>query len=389
MRVFIALMLFFSTLFSKDILSKEKEKLFNFQKEIAEKEAKKQKTKWISPLYINASFSKNSPVGGVGTKIRDFYISWRQDLFRSGGIFYAIEYAKALKNSNLLNIDLKRASLIKRAYILKAQIERDNLKLEKLNLLLENRKIDVLIVKEKFKAGNADIARLNETVLREDETREDIVTLKNILKGEVFELKKLIGDRASLEMKYEDIPLLSKEEYIKNSIEILIKRSEIDAKREALSVKKASYLPKVSFDGRFGYQNISSFSKEDGRDYSFGFNVKMPIDYNEKRDIEISRLNYLQSKLLKEDREKELSLEYDKRLNSIKSYEEKIELAKKREKLYKELYDFTKEQVKAGMKTDWDLKSLSNSLKIQKLEEKIQKYNILIEKFSLYFDTVK
>ena len=389
MRIFTILILFSSMLFSKDILSKEKEKLFNLQKEIAKKEAKKQKTQWISPIYLNASFSKNSPVGGVNTKIRDFYLSLRQDIFRSGGIFYAIEYAKALKDSNLLNIDLKRASLIKRAYILKAQIERDNLKLKKLKLLLENRKIDVLIVKEKFKAGDADIARLNETILREEQTREDIVTLENILRKEVFELKKLIGDKSSFKMEYKDIPLLSKKEYIKNSIEILIKRSEIEAKRKALFVKKTLYLPKVSFDGRFGYQSISSFSKEDGREYSFGLNVKMPIDYNEKRDIEISRLNYLQSKLSKKDRERELSLEYDKRLNSIKSYKEKIELAKKREKLYRELYDFTKEQVKAGMKTNWDLKSLSNSLKMQKLEEKIQKYNILIEKFSLYFDTVR
>jgi hypothetical protein len=54
--------------------------------------------------------------------------------------------------------------------------------------------------------------------------------------------------------------------------------------------------------------------------------------------------------------------------------------------MYNELYSFTQKQVKTGFKSQYELQSLGNSLEIQTLEKKIQNYNILIEKISLYFD---
>ncbi len=388
MRIILILSLFLSFSFAQ-ILSKEKKELFNIQRQKAKKESDKLSTKWISPLNLNAEISKNDSLKD-NSKFKEYSISWRQDLFRSGGIFYAIQYAKALKSVNLSNIDLKEALEIKKAYILKAKIERDKIKLKKANLLLKNRQIDVLIIKEKYKAGSADIARLNQAILQEERAKEDIVTLQNIIESELFDLKKLIGENTDKKMDFFNIPLLSKKEYIKQNIALLEKQSEILAKRKELLVKKASYLPKISFNSKIGYAHSkSSFFEDKGRVYNYGLNIHMPIDYNEKKDIEISRLDYLQSEILKEDLKRELSFEYDKRINNIKSYKEKIKLSNKREKIYKELFDFTKNSLKAGLKTKLDLQSLSNSLKIEKLEKEIQKYNILIEKISLYFDTVK
>ncbi len=387
-RVFVVILIFLDLSFATTPLSENREQLFDIERKKAQKEADKLKTRWISPIEINGFYTKNKSLQDI--KESDYSgisMSWKQDIFRSGGIFYAIEYAKALRKYNLLNIDLKEAKEVERVYTLKCQIERDRLKLKQAKLLLENRKIDVLVVKEKYKAGNADIERLNTAILNEEREKDNVIYLESLLKQEIYELKKLTGDKSVDISEIEYLKIPSKEEYVEKNMEYLLKKRDIATQKKMLSVKKASYLPKFYVNASLGYKKIEGgFLSSDGKEYSYGVGFNMPLDYNAKKDIESSRLSYLQSKVSKADKKDELSFEYDKRMEAIKSYEEKIESAKRREKLYKELYDFVKEQVVAGFKTDLDLESLGNSLKIQELEKKIQTYNILIEKVNLYFD---
>ncbi len=387
-RVFVVILIFLDLSFATTPLSENREQLFDIERKKAQKEADKLKTRWISPIEINGFYTKNKSLQDI--KESDYSgisMSWKQDIFRSGGIFYAIEYAKALRKYNLLNIDLKEAKEVERVYTLKCQIERDRLKLKQAKLLLENRKIDVLVVKEKYKAGNADIERLNTAILNEEREKDNVISLESLLKQEIYELKKLTGDKSVDISEIEYLKIPSKEEYVEKNMEYLLKKRDIATQKKMLSVKKASYLPKFYVNASLGYKKIEGgFLSSDGKEYSYGVGFNMPLDYNAKKDIESSRLSYLQSKVSKADKKDELSFEYDKRMEAIKSYEEKIESAKRREKLYKELYDFVKEQVVAGFKTDLDLESLGNSLKIQELEKKIQTYNILIEKVNLYFD---
>ena len=387
-RVFVVILIFLDLSFATTPLSENREQLFDIERKKAQKEADKLKTRWISPIEINGFYTKNKSLQDI--KESDYSgisMSWKQDIFRSGGIFYAIEYAKALRKYNLLNIDLKEAKEVERVYTLKCQIERDRLKLKQAKLLLENRKIDVLVVKEKYKAGNADIERLNTAILNEEREKDNVISLESLLKQEIYELKKLTGDKSVDISEIKSLKIPSKEEYVEKNMEYLLKKRDIATQKKMLSVKKASYLPKFYVNASLGYKKIEGgFLSGDGKEYSYGVGFNMPLDYNAKKDIESSRLSYLQSKVSKADKKDELSFEYDKRMEAIKSYEEKIESAKRREKLYKELYDFVKEQVVAGFKTDLDLESLGNSLKIQELEKKIQTYNILIEKVNLYFD---
>ena len=75
------------------------------------------------------------------------------------------------------------------------------------------------------------------------------------------------------------------------------------------------------------------------------------------------------------------------RYDTIADYEEKIGVAEEMITMYDDLYRFTQNQYKAGFKSEYDLESLGNSVKIQKIEKEIQGYNIIIEKIALYFDT--
>ena len=75
------------------------------------------------------------------------------------------------------------------------------------------------------------------------------------------------------------------------------------------------------------------------------------------------------------------------RVASIGDYEEKIGVAEEMIAMYDDLYTFTENQVKAGFKSSFDQESLGNSVQIQKLEKRIQQYNIQVERIALYFDT--
>jgi len=124
----------------------------------------------------------------------------------------------------------------------------------------------------------------------------------------------------------------------------------------------------------------------EGDNYNYGLTLSMPLDWNEKSATQSSRLQYLKTKTAALDRKAEIERVYDSSLATIASDREKIAVAEELTRQYKELYHMTKAQVKAGFKSAYELESLGNSVEIQKIEKKMQNYNILIEKISLYFD---
>ncbi len=391
MRKIYLFLILVSILNADSPISKEKEEILRLKRESVKKESEKLKNDWISPLILKGSVQKSkSSVNSFSnslTTAKNLSLSLNQDIFRSGGIFYAVRYARSLGKSKLLSVDIQEASILKKIYVLKAQIDRDRAKIEQAKLLLKNREIDVLVVKEKYKAGNADIARLNGAVLEEEKAKENLVTLQNALKNELYEIKKLIGDKDEKKISLIPFPLPSKEEYISKNLSLLSLKESSLASKNRLKVTQASYLPKVYVNADFGYSEYeSSRFKREGKEYGYGIGFRIPFDYNSENDIEVSRLEYLQKESERKDKIRELEFEYEKRLSNIKSYEEKIKLSDKMISLYKELYDFTKREVEAGFKTELELESLANSLKIEKLQKEIQKYNILIEKANLYFD---
>ena len=156
----------------------------------------------------------------------------------------------------------------------------------------------------------------------------------------------------------------------------------------AWKITRASYLPRLTLNGSYGYSDYQSdLIDYSGDNYRYGAVLSIPLDVNTKATVESSRLQLLQTRTAQLDRRVELQQEYDKRLFTITDYEEKIAVAEEMISMYDELYEFTDNQVKAGFKSAYELESLGNSVQIQKYEKEIQRYNIVIEKISLYFDT--
>jgi len=387
MRKLTLFLLICSFVMADSPLSYEKEKILELKRQKLKADADKLKNSWISPLNISVSKNRSVSANDMDSRSTIAKISLNQDIFRSGGIWYAIDYAKAFKEVQKLGIDLEEAADLKQIYSLKTKIKRDELKLKQSKLILKNREIDVEIVKERYKAGDADISELNRVTIESDNARTSLINIQNLLRNEYYELKKIVGEKNIKRLRIPKIPLVDKKSYLSSHLQLLRFDKQIKSDLAKYKAVKSSYLPKVALNGSYGYSKIEgNFQNYESDEYSYGIKLSMPLNYNSKNDIESSKIAYLQSKLAKTDRQKELEYEYDKHLFNIKDYKEKIKVARRMIKLYDELYNFTDLEVKAGMKTKLDLKSLSNSLKIQKLEQKIQEQNIILEKISLFFD---
>ncbi|OQX74212.1 MAG: hypothetical protein B6D59_03065 [Campylobacteraceae bacterium 4484_4] len=367
-------------------LSPEKRELFDLKRKKQSAETAKLKNSWISPIKLNASWQRNVNAGNFDGTTTSAGISLNQDIFRSGGIWYAVDYAKALGEAQALGIDIEEARELQRLYTLKAQYERDRLKLKQAKLRLENRRIDADVVKERYKAGEADISQLSRVMLQVDEAENTRISLQNALQTEKYELRKLYGDRSLAALTLPDIPIVDRENWLSKNLELLRYRKQIESDKARYKAVRSSYMPKISVNGNYGYSRFrGGFQSYDGEEYGYGVRLSMPLDVNTFKDIEANKIAYLSTRLAEKDRKKELENEYESRLSAIEAYRKKIEVAKRMIKRYDELYRFTKAEFKAGTKTSYDVASLKNSLQIQRIEQKIQRYNILLEKLALFF----
>ncbi|RUM64343.1 MAG: hypothetical protein DSZ05_07540, partial [Sulfurospirillum sp.] len=242
------------------------------------------------------------------------------------------------------------------------------------------------VVKERYKSGDADISELSRVMLQVDQAENRLITLENARSAEIYELKKLYGTKSLDALKIPPVPLVDKEDFLRRNLELLRYEKQIESDRARYKTVRASYLPRVSVNGNYGYSRFrGDFQNYDGDEYGYGIQLSMPLDFNMKKDIESNKLAYMSSKVAREDRKKELEEEYAKHLAAITAGKKMIAVSERMIKRYDALYRFTHAQYRAGTKTDYDVASLKNSLQIKHLEQQIQQQNILLEKLALFF----
>ncbi|MDK2084181.1 efflux RND transporter permease subunit [Aliarcobacter butzleri] len=84
----------------------------------------------------------------------------------------------------------------------------------------------------------------------------------------------------------------------------------------------------------------------------------------------------------------ELEKVYDSSIETIKQFENRINLALNDIKLYEELLELNQEEFNAGFKADEDVQTLKNSKGIRKLDIEKYKLNIKKELLYIYFQTI-
>ncbi len=383
MRIFLSLFVLISFLNSKDILSKTQKDIIKNEKLQNEKSSDILEFDWVNPVTFSYTHTKNDKTTPSQTS-DIFSISINQPIFRSGGIYYAVQYAKANREFLKLSTSLKEKSLLSSAFTTLLNLKNMDLKIQKQELLIKNAKIDILRKKEQYLNGVLDSSFLNNAILNKN--RLEITLLD--MKSTKADLLKTFHTLSTLDYKNIKIPhlkIVNIDKYIKNNIFLKNANANIKQLEYLKKMTISNYLPTVSLFANYNDSKIKYFKTENDSYKSYGLSISMPLyDINRKKNIELQKLKVLKSKLEMIDKkhsEKEL---YKSIIKKIEFYKKKIELAKEEEKLYASLLKTTNDLFNSGEKTIYDVKTMKNSLKSTLFDKKIYQNDLDIELFKLY-----
>ncbi len=383
LRVLLSCLMIFSVVNATDILSKTKKDILKNEKKQNRKSSDILEFDWINPINLSYSHSKSDMT--TPTQSSDnFSISFSQPIFRSGGIYYAIQYSKANREFLKLVTSLKEKSLLKSAFVTLLSLKNIDLKIKKQRFLIKNANIDIKRKKEQYLSGVLDSSFLDNAVLNKN--RLEIALLD--MKSTKAELLKTFHTLSSLDYKVVNLPhlkLVNLQSYIKDNL--VLKNAKADIKRQNYLKKMtiSNYFPKISLFASYNHNRTKYLMTKNNSYKNYGISISMPLfDINRGKNIELQKLKYIKSKLEMIDKQNSEKEFYKAIVKKIELYRKKISLAKEEEKLYASLLKTTKDLYNGGEKTIFDVQTMQNSLNSTILDKKIYQNNLDIELFKLY-----
>ncbi len=353
----------------QNYLTQEKNLIFDYEEMKNQLEMDKLRDSWISPVMI--TYQENwttQPLSGTQSSSA-FSIGIDQPIFRSGGIYYGIKYADALRDANSQEIAIKKRELIVKAIDILFSIKKLKLQHQKLKLLIANNTIDIRSKREGYNAGIVDSSLLDQAILERNKNQSQLLdiemNLENLRNG-----FKMLSRKNPDKLRTPRLKMISLESYKQNNMDLAAKELRILEKQYSSKMTWAKYLPTVSVNARYTNTNIELPGMDDGYT-TYGFKISIPLNINSATDIESSRVSHMKAVTEMQDSRRTVGLEHDIVRKSIAILDKRISLARKDEALYTRLYKRTKDLVKAGEKTKQDAQVMLNSLKIKRLDKKI------------------
>ena len=369
-----------------NILSDNKELLFDYQFQSNDLESDMLSKSWINPvrLQYNKRFSTQLI---DGTSITGSYsITIDQPIFRSGGIYYAIKYSQALRNANEADLKLQKRIMIGDAVSILFNLKKNRLEQQKMKYLIKNDRIDIRQKRDSYDAGLLDSSFLDQAILKKSQDEATLLGLElNLL--ELKQRFSLLSDKNPNSLRLPVLKMISKKKYSEENLELKTDRLRAEQSAYNANVTIAKYLPTVSLQGQYIDGDLNPLYERPGMEekyYNYGFTVSMPLDINSLTDIEASKVAKLRAAVQVLDRKDQVAEEYEWIHNSLSILDKKIVLAQKDEKVYNNLFRLTKNLAQAGEKTSLDADIMQNSLQIRKLDQKIYKIDKQVQLLKLY-----
>jgi len=371
-------------------ISENKKEQFKYDYEKNEAESSQLRDSWIAPLNLNYSYSKSNPYTNKQTQ-QNAGIGMDQPIFQSGGIYYGIKFAEASRVYSNYSIDVAKRKLVKDAISLLMQIKQVDLKISQQNLRIKNSEINLAQKKEDYLNGQLDSGFLDNAIIDRNKIIQvlyDIQTNK----------ERLISKFNSIsDINYKDafipkLKLLTLKQFLEHNIILNMSQSEIKKNKYNKNVTVAKYLPRVNLVAGYNWREsknqqfipgAASISNKTDY-YNYGFKAYLPLDINSFKDIEVSKIDYLKSTFVIEDKKRELKAIFEQVMQNIDNFEKKKELSLENRELYERLLSDTRELFNAGYKTKYDVELLENSVEIQNSDVEIFEIDKQLELLSLY-----
>ena len=373
-------------------LSNNKQKQFEYDYEKNDKESSKLHDSWIAPIQLDYSYVRSKPYTKEQTN-ENAAIKMSQPIFKSGGIYYGIKYANASRLYADYSIDVAKRKMIKDAISILMQIKQAGLRIEKQKLQIKNSEINLLQKKEQYLNGQLDSGFLDNAIIQKNVVIQALYDLQTSQERLITQFETL-SDLNYQSVSVPHLELISSEEFLKHNIVLKHSSAEIQKNKELKNVTIAKYLPSVNFTAGYTWTKSSGTGFETGGNfidtsnelsyYNYGLQASLPLDVNTFRDIESAKVDYLKSQVVTQDKKRELSALFDQVMHNIKNYDKKISLSDENIKLYSKLLKDTKDLYQAGYKTEYDVDTLQNSLKIQNIDSKLFELDKQLALLTLY-----
>lgn len=376
-------------------LSGLKNKEFSYDYEKAKTDKNKLRDSWIQPLEMKYTISKSNPYNEEGAqtqKTQNAAIIMDQPIFKSGGIYYGIKFAQASYKYNRYSIDAARRKLIKEAVQLLMQIKQSALSIKKQELQIDNARINLEQKTEQYLNGQLDSGFLNSAIIEKNRAVQALYDLQTNQERLVSKFEA-ISDLDYKEAAIPSLKLIAEEAFLQNNVDIKQIQSESEKNRYNKNVTLSKYLPTLSLTAGYNWDKLEnpSFagltnlqSPPETKYYNYGLKATMPLDFNTFRDIESSRVEYLKSLVLVDDKKREYRALYEQVMQNMKNFDKKIVLSAENKSLYSKLLEDTKQLYTAGYKTEYDVQNLANSVEIEKVDQKIFEIDKQLELLNLY-----
>ncbi|MFW3412990.1 TolC family protein [Aliarcobacter butzleri] len=377
--------LFSSLLFanekSNEVLMPLKNEIRDLETKSIEEKKEVNKYEWLNNLNISLSQSKDDE----NIKTKDYSLNLNQKIVDFGGISSQIDYANNLFKQEALKIKMENFEDLNTLYKNFIDLKINDINILQNDLNIKNSEIEVDIKKSQYRNGQSDISDLNDAIMKKNLLEDSKMNLK--LNKVIYEndIKKLTSYEIN-NLSIPSISLISKDIFLEKSTKKLYANLESQVSQNEYKKTKSKYLPALNLTGAVGYQDSTTKKSQDY--YNYGASITMPLNYTFSNDIEYSKLVYLQNRKKEELTSIELEKVYDSSIETIKQFENRINLALNDIKLYEELLELNQEEFNAGFKADEDVQTLKNSKEIRKLDIEKYKLNIKKELLYIYFQTI-
>ena len=370
-----------------DVLSANKEELLKYQKEQNQVQSHKLENSWINPITLQ--YSKNYSTQFDNTlHTQQFVIAVDQPIFKMGGIWAGIKYAKALGKANSLDIELQKRELISKALTILYNLKKSKLQLAKLNYTIENDNLDIQIQKEQYENGLSNRTLYDKALLK----RNADMTSKLELELSIAKLESdfsILSDKDPYSFQLPNFVMLDKERYMSNQLELQRDTMRVEEKKQNKYMTLTKYLPELSITGRYINEDRNPlFANSQIKEsyYNYGFKVTLPLSINSFDDIQNAKIEYLNAKIALDEKRKTVANNYKLALKRLEIIDKKIALSQEDASSYASMLATAKDLEKIGDQTTLDTQMVQNNVKIRELDQEIYKIDAQLELLGLYIN---
>jgi len=373
-----------------EYLTKDKQDVQAYKSKEVDAAYDKLRFEWLNPLSLSYSIQQNqSAPNDTASETTTASITLNQDLFRSGGIYYALLYAGSKHAYDRTALDEENSALAQQLVSAVLTIRRGEYQVAQSEYRLKNKEIEILIKRQQYEAGDVDITLLNNAIMDRNAEQRTLATLKKTLANARIDLQKLT-DKSPGEITLPSFRLVERDTYMNQNYTVAKLQEQARLSGYQYGVTRAAYLPRLSLNGQYGnthHRHDELNIDYTGDSYYLGLQLSIPLDYKTLATLEEAKAAELRTRSLTLDKSREQEANYRQIKSNIDTYREYIELTKNNQTLYDELLEVTEAGVKAGYRTGYDLQTLRNTKAIDEYEIKINELNIQLELAKLHYTT--